>query len=97
MRKILSFFLGKINFKHLIASRVDVGTNSVGANSPWGETGSCREENSLIGQLAFNPMVPFEVKHEKMARPGGGGGGGVLNKVLYGEAPPRAPIPDSFI
>ena len=35
---MLSFFRGKrkkINSKHLIARRVDVG-----ANSPWGETGS---------------------------------------------------------
>ena len=29
----------KINFKHLIARSVDVGANSVGVNSPWGETG----------------------------------------------------------
>ena len=28
--------------------------------------------------------------------PGGGGGGG-LNKVLYGEAPPRGPNPYPFI
>ena len=27
----------------------------------------------------------------------GGGGGGVLNKVLYGEAPPRGPTPYPFI
>ena len=27
----------------------------------------------------------------------GGGGGGVLNKVLYGEAPPRSPTPYPFI
>ena len=36
LRTILSFFFGtrKINFKHLIARSVDVGANSVGANSP---------------------------------------------------------------
>ena len=26
-----------------------------------------------------------------------GGGGGVLNKVVYGEAPPRGPTPYPFI
>ena len=31
------------------------------------------------------------------AVPGGGGGEGVLNKVLYGEAPPRGPTPYPFI
>ena len=38
------FFLGKrkINFKRLIACWVDVGANSVWANSPWGETGRYR-------------------------------------------------------
>ena len=28
---------------------------------------------------------------------GGGGGGGLVNKVLYREAPPRGPIPYPFI
>ena len=38
----MSFFLGKgkIDFKHLIARYADVKANSVGANSPWGKTGS---------------------------------------------------------
>ena len=40
-----SVFLGKkkINFKHVIASSVDVG-----ANLPWGKTGSCPAYDSLI-------------------------------------------------
>ena len=42
---MLSFFLGKrnLNFKHLIASWVDVGVNS-----PWGKSGSYPTKTCII-------------------------------------------------
>ena len=47
------FFLGKrkINFKHLIASWVNVGANLTGANSPWGETGSYQKRSSDVSYI----------------------------------------------
>ena len=43
---------------------------------------TCMRSHSVTGMIL--PLYP-------------GGGGGVLNKVLYGEAPPRGPTPYPFI
>ena len=76
MRAILSFFLSmkKINLKHLIARWVDVGANSVGANSPWGKTS--RDQLEYSGHVVqhcrchcrvHTPMIhaASHVNHEK--------------------------------
>ena len=56
VRIMLSFFLckRKMNFKHLIASWVDMGSNSLGANSPWGETGRATFEILFMKILVFS-------------------------------------------
>ena len=41
-------------------------------------------------------LLTLFLRHFRRSRMGGGGGG-ALNKVLYGEAPPRGPIPYLFI
>ena len=65
---VVFFFLSKrkINFKHLIASCVDMRANLVWANSPWGETGSypTKYTNTLISMksiIKYNLQTQFVV------------------------------------
>ena len=49
----------------------------------------CHIHPTPYGVCIFQPTVA--------GPPVPGGGGGVLNKVLYGEGPPRGPNPHPFI
>ena len=42
-------------------------------------------------------MLYINTSWKHLAPGGGGGGRGALNKLFYGEAPPRGPTPCNFI
>ena len=53
----------------------------------------CRELSTFLAKDLLKVSSTFNKIYEPPPR----GGGGVLNKCLYGEAPPRGPTPYPFI